>query len=346
MTVPMVRDVVRDEAADYRILVDRVRAAGLMHRRRWYYSAKIVLTVAGFMLGWAAFFVVGNSWATIGVAALLAIMYTQVVFLGHDAGHQQVARSRGVNRMLGLVVGNALTGLSFGWWVPKHNAHHAYPNQVDRDPDIGAGLIAFTVVTGDPARHGVAVRLRARFQTGLFFVLLLLQGVGLHVTSVQSILRRRNRSALVEGLLLVGNAALYLTVVFWVLSPLKALVFIAVHQGLFGLYLGSVFAPNHKGMPIIASDAKVPYAERQVITARNLIGGRITTTVCGGLNYQIEHHLFPTMPRPNLVRAQHFVRAFCVEHDLPYNEARPVASYRSVLDMLRTVDVGLAPSDR
>ncbi len=40
--------------------------------------------------------------------------------------------------------GNTLTGLSFGWWVPKHNAHHAHPNQVDRDPDIGAGVVAFT----------------------------------------------------------------------------------------------------------------------------------------------------------------------------------------------------------
>jgi fatty acid desaturase len=38
----------------------------------------------------------------------------------------------------------------------------------------------------------------------------------------------------------------------------------------------------------------------------------------GGLNYQIEHHLFPTMPRPNLGKASHMVRRFCEEHDLPY----------------------------
>ncbi|HUZ08744.1 MAG TPA: fatty acid desaturase [Acidimicrobiales bacterium] len=69
-----------------------------------------------------------------------------VCFLGHDAGHQQVFRSRRANRLLGLTVGNAVIGMSFGGWVPKHDAHHAYPTQVGRDPDIGEGLMVFTAL--------------------------------------------------------------------------------------------------------------------------------------------------------------------------------------------------------
>jgi fatty acid desaturase len=100
----------------------------------------------------------------------------------------------------------------------------------------------------------------------------------------------------------VLHAALYLTVVLWVLSPLKALAFVAVQQAVFSLYLGISFAPNHKGMPVIESATAAGFARRQVVTARNITGGRFTDFMLGGLNYQIEHHLFPSMPRPSLRR--------------------------------------------
>jgi fatty acid desaturase len=139
----------------------------------------------------------------------------------------------------------------------------------------------------------------------------------------------------VEGLLIAVHAALYLTAVLWVLSPLKALAFVAVQQGLFSLYLGCSFAPNHKGMPIIEGDTEMSFARRQVITARNVTGGRFTTLMLGGLNYQIEHHLFPTMPRPNLARAQSIIRAFCIESDLGYCEDSLIGSYRQAVRHLR-----------
>lgn len=133
---------------DFRLLALKIRDAGLLDRRPGYYSVKIVLTIAAFAAGWAALLVVGNSWATLGVAAFLGVMFTQLGFVGHDAGHQQVFRSRRANWLLGLAVGNALIGLSFGWWVPKHSAHHAHPNVVDRDPDLGEGLVVFASTDG------------------------------------------------------------------------------------------------------------------------------------------------------------------------------------------------------
>jgi fatty acid desaturase len=116
------------------------------------------------------------------------------------------------------------------------------------------------------------------------------------------------------------HAALYLTVVLWVLSPLRALAFIAVQQAVFSLYLGISFAPNHKAMPIIECATAAGFARRQVVTARNITGGRFTTFVRGGLNYQIEHHLFPSMPRPSLRRVQGFGRDFCAATDLGYRK--------------------------
>jgi len=333
-----VQTVAIDSASgDFRVLALQIRDAGLLDRRPGYYSMKIVLTIAAYAAGWAALVVVGNSWATLGVAAFLGVMFTQLGFVGHDAGHQQVVRSRQANWLLGLAVGNALIGLSFGWWVPKHNAHHAHPNQVDRDPDIGDGLMVFTSTDGLAGEHSRLTRLLARWQAWLFFPLMLLRSAGLHVSGIQRLLRQRDRGAAVEGLLLAGHGALYLTAVLWVLSPIKALAFIAVQQAVFSLYLGCSFAPNHKGMPIIEGDTEMSFARRQVITARNVAGGRFTDLMLGGLNYQIEHHLFPTMPRPNLARAQDIIRPFCIESDLGYCEDSLVGSYRQAIGHLRAL---------
>ena len=323
---------------DFRVLAVQIRDAGLLNRRPGYYGVKIVLTIAAFAAGWAALAVVGNSWATLGVAAFLGAMFTQLGFLGHDAGHQQVFRSRRANWLLGLAVGNASIGLSFGWWVSKHNAHHAHPNQVGRDPDIGEGLVGFTSTDGLAGEPRSLTGLLERWQAWLFFPLMLLRSAGLHVSGVQRLLRQRDRASAVEGLLMALHATLYLMVVLWVLSPLRALAFIAVQQALFSLYLGCSFAPNHKGMPIIEGDTEMSFARRQIITARNVTGGRFTNLLLGGLNYQIEHHLFPTIPRPNLARAQRLIRAFCLESELGYCEDSLVGSYRQAVRHLSAVE--------
>ncbi len=315
-------------ADDFRTLAIQVRSAGLLDRRLGYYWVKIVLTVGAFALGWAAFFALGTSWAVLGVAAFLGLASTQLGFLGHDAGHGQVFASRRANQLLGLAVGNGLIGMSFGWWVPKHNAHHAHPNEPDRDPDIGVGLLGGSAAGGDPADcRGLAGWL-ARWDVELFFPLMLLRSTGLYLSGSHDLYRRRDRGALAESLLVVVHAVLYLTVVLWVLPPLEAIAFIVVHQAVFSLYLGCSFAPNHKGMPIVEEGSGMGFAQRQVVTARNVAGGRCISFVLGGLNYQIEHHLFPTMPRPNLSRTQELVRAFCIQSDLDYREERLIASYR------------------
>jgi fatty acid desaturase len=100
--------------------------------------------------------------------------------------------------------------------------------------------------------------------------------------------------------------------------------------------MGCTFAPNHKGRPILARD-EPDFLRRQVLTARNIRGGRLTDLVFGGLNYQIEHHLFPSMPRPSRRRAQPLVRAFCEARGLAYQEAGVLGSYGEVLRWLNEI---------
>ena len=131
---------------------------------------------------------------------------------------------------------------------------------------------------------------------------------------------------------------------FLVLPVGQAIAFVAVHQGLLGVYLGCSFAPAHKGMPLLGEpgtagtgppDGGLDFVHRQVLTSRNITGGRWLDVAMGGLNYQIEHHLFPAMPAPNLRRAQPVIRAFCADHHLPYNESTLTGSYATVLRYLR-----------
>jgi fatty acid desaturase len=332
--------------SDYAALCRQVRQAGMLNRRPAYYSVKIVATLGLFALAGVAFALLGDSWFQLFVAAFLGIVFTQLAFVGHDAGHRQIAGSRRVNDALGLLHGNLLVGLSYGWWVSKHNRHHANPNLEGHDPDIASGVIAFTPAHA-LARRAWPARAFARRQAYLFFPLLLLEGINLHVASVRALLAGRtnkSRSTLVETLLLGVHLIGYVTVLLVVLSPLKALVFLLVHQCVFGLYMGCTFAPNHKGMPILREGDKLDYLRRQVLTSRNIRGGRITDFVLGGLNYQVEHHLFPSMPRPSLRRAQSIVRAHCGRHGLTYHESSVLGSYGQVLRHLHAVGAPLRTS--
>jgi fatty acid desaturase len=335
---------VAERGSDYARLSRQLRRAGLMDRRPLYYVIKIAANLLLLGAGWIAFVLIGRSWWQLLTAVFLAVMFAQVAFVGHDAGHQQISGSKRVNDLLGRLHGNLLVGLSYRWWISKHNRHHAHPNQIDRDPDIGGRAIAFT---GDQARArgGVGAWL-ARRQAWLFFPMLLLEGFHLHVAGVRALLGRATgspKTRLIEAVLLAAHGGGYLTAVFWVLSPVQGVCFLAVQQGLFGLYIGCSFAPNHKGMPVFAGHDKIDYLRRQVLTSRNIRGGRLTDLVLGGLNYQIEHHLFPSMPRPSLRRVQALVRTHCAQHGITYYETGLLSSYAQVLRHLHKVGGPLRP---
>jgi len=321
--------------SDYAELSRQVKQAGLLERRRGSYTWRIAVAVALLTAGWFAFVLIGNSWWQLAVAVFLAVMFTQIGFLGHDAGHRQISGSRRVSRILGVLLGNLGVGLSYGWWVDKHNRHHAHPNTEGADPDISMKVLAFTQ-TQARASRGLS-RMVFRAQAYLFFPLLLGEAFSIHVASIRSLARRDSRARPAEAALLGIHVLGYLALVFLVLSPVKAVVFILVQQGLFGVYLGAAFAPNHKGMPILGAADRSDFLRRQVLTSRNVRGGWLTDLALGGLNYQIEHHLFPSMPRPALRRSQPLIMEYCRQLELPYCEASLVGSYAQALRHLSAV---------
>jgi fatty acid desaturase len=336
----MTPELASPRGSDYAALCRQIKQSGLLDRRTRYYAWKIALTAVALAVGWAAFVVIGNSWWQLADAAFLAVVFGQIGFLGHDAGHSQVFTSRRGNTVLGLVCGNLATGISYAWWAGKHNRHHANPNTEGADPDIMISVLAFS---GARAQTGRGVqRLLFRYQAYLLIPLMFLESISLHLSSIPVVARRGCRNRAWEAALLGVHCAAYLGVVFLVLSPVKAVMFILVQQGLFGFYLACSFAPNHKGMPILAASSKTDFLRKQVLTSRNVRGGWLTDLALGGLNYQIEHHLFPSMPRPNLRRAQPLVAAFCADRGVAYTETSLFASYAQALGHLAAVGSELA----
>ena len=328
--------------SEYAQLSRQIKQAGLLERRSRYYVWKIALTAGLLWAGWIVFILVGDSWWLLALAVLQAVIFTQVGFLGHDAGHRQIFGSRRANYALGILLGNLGIGLSYGWWVDKHNRHHAHPNTEGADPDIVISTLAFTAAQARDA--GRLRRLALRYQAYLFFPMLLMEGISLHASSIRAVTSRASRHGPAEAVLLALHVIGYLAIVMLVLSPVKALVFVFVQQGLFGVYLGSSFAPNHKGMAMLPEGDQTDFLRRQVLTSRNVRGGWLTDFALGGLNYQIEHHLFPSMPRPNLRRSQALIAAFCRQRDVPYCETSLIGSYAQALRHLNGVGRAAVPA--
>jgi len=223
----------------------------------------------------------------------------------------------------------------------KHSRHHAQPNTVDRDPDIEPDFLVFQE---KQAREltGVAAWLAPR-QGYIFFPALTLEGMNLHMQAFRTVFSRGHvdKRALEIVLLLIRNGA-YIAILLAFLPLGMAFAFFFVQMAVFGVYMGASFAPNHKGMPQIPHDAKIDFLRRQVTTSRNIHGVGMTTFM-GGLNYQVEHHLFPNMARPHLKRASRIVREYCANLDVSYTSVELLVSYGIVIRYFNRV--GLAARD-
>ena len=334
MTVDVSAPPTLSSGSDYGTLLAQVREAKLLDRSCLSYLPRALFVGVSVAAGLVAFVVIGRSWWQIALAVYFAVVSAQVGFLGHDAGHQQIFRGRRWNDRFGTVLSTLGVGLSYSWWVDKHNRHHRHPNVIGSDPDVERNVLAWTSEQADLQRG--AVRFIARNQAAFFFPLLLLEAWNLHVGSARK-LASHPGGRKTEVLLLLAHVACWLVGLTFILTPWQAVSFLAVQQAVFGLYLGCSFAPNHKGMKMPAGSDPLDFLQRQVLTSRNITGGRLATWVFGGLNHQIEHHLFPSMPSHNLRRCRPLVKAFCATHSIPYCEASIGRSYLQTLRALHDV---------
>ncbi|MEE9277803.1 MAG: acyl-CoA desaturase [Dehalococcoidia bacterium] len=321
-----------ETTGSYRELKRLVSAAGLLETQPRYYAFKIpsiLLMMAGAI---AVLVVVGESWWQMGTAVLLAVVGMQAALIGHDGGHRQIFRSARRNDLVPLLITSPFLGLNFSWWMEEHNQHHATPNHEELDPNINMRFWAFTK-NQRQQRRGV-YRFMAKYQAIFVIPLNTIGGLYKVVESARYIKNRELRYPKLEPLMYALYVAWLLTLLFVILTPVQAVAFLALYYTVFGLYLGMVIAPNHKGMLMVGDDNRLDFLHWQVLTARNFKGNPLTDFLYGGLNYQIEHHLFPSMPRNRLPDAVKIVRPYCQRHGIAYHETGVFEGFREILQRM------------
>ena len=315
---------------DYVVLRKQINQAGLLDRQYGYYAYKIGLHFGLLGLSYLLLATIDSFVFQLFNAAFLAFALVQVGYIMHDAIHMQIFKSKWKNDFAGIVTGSLTINASSSW-ADLHLQHHKAPNHADLDPDVNMPILAFSEEQA-LKKTGLA-KFLVKHQALIWFPLL---------TSVAFIMRYGNTATLVkkltgkswkfhtiEAVFLLAGSALYFGFIFSFLSFPQAVVFLLVNNVLTGLYMGTSFATNHKAMPLMKE--KLDFLRMQVITARNVKSNLLTDIWYGGLNYQIEHHLFPSMPRNNYGKASKIIKAFCQQQDIPHYEAGVLQTYKEIL---------------
>ena len=333
----------RQLSTDYAELRRTIRERGLLETSPRYYALKSTATIALFALGVVLALTLTHPVLLLLDAVYMGFASTQLGLIGHDVAHRQVFRTRTAVDRVGVLLGNLAIGTSYSWWTAKHNEHHANPNHLTADPDIDFPVVA--LFAEQMSSRPRIMRPFLRWQAYYFPFLFPLQAFSFRAHSVRFLLAGRSRFPVRESAALLTHVALYVLLLLQFEGWAIAVAFLVVHQATFGLYNASIFAPNHKGMPSVSEGEgeRLDFLREQVLTARNVRGQPLIDFWYGGLNYQIEHHLFPTMPRNRLGKAQPIVRAFCEEHGIEYHETGLLRSYREVIGHMRDVSAGAEP---
>ena len=258
-----------------------VAQAGLFEKRPAFYVRKFVEVAALLALGVAVMANFESLALRLVAALVLALAFTQVAYIGHDAGHHQVFPKRRHNDWLGLILVNLCVGFSYGWWVDKHNRHHDNPNDVDHDPDIHFPLVIFDRQQLEVPRSRFQ-KFFVRHQALFFFPVLTLLAFSMKWDAVQFLRQTSARYRWTEMGLLVAHVVLFGWAVYGLLGFTHGLLFVLVHQAAFGVMLGSAFAANHKGMPILREPQGSSVLWRQIVTTRNLREHPLTNFWYGG----------------------------------------------------------------
>ncbi len=327
------------ESKEYLQLRRRMAKLGLLDRQYLHYTVNVGGMLAALAVGIAVVVAFDQFWVQMLNAVFLAIVFAQFGFIGHDSGHRQIFHSAFKNDLVMLLAG-LVTGMAPSWWQDKHGAHHRNPNQLGLDSDIEVSVFAFTEEQALESRG--FLRILVRYQAFLFYPMLLLTSLSLVGGGLVFLVRRKRvRYPIAEVTLIVAGIALYAGILFVFLPPWQAALFIVVHRALAGLHMGAVFAPNHKGMPVLERGTKLDYLRQQALTSRDVIPNPVIDFAYGGLNYQIEHHLFPNMPRNRLRGAREVVKTFCKERGIPYHETGFWRSHVEILGYMHEVSAPL-----
>ncbi|MCL7046171.1 hypothetical protein MKW94_003478 [Papaver nudicaule] len=268
-------------------------------------------------------------WVHLGCGGMMGFVWIQSGWLGHDSGHYQIMSTPEYNRFAQVLTGNCLSGICIAWWKWNHNAHHIACNSLDFDPDLQH--MPFFAVSSQFFNSLVSyfydrkmnfdsfTRFLVSYQHWTFYPVMCLARINLFAQSFMLLLskrRVRNRGQEILGLL-----------VFWTWFPLlvsclpnwgERVMFVIASFSVTGIQHVQ-FCLNHFSSSIyMGPPSGNDWFEKQTTGSLDITCPSWMDWFHGGLQYQVEHHLFPRLPRCHLRKISPFVKELCSKHKLPY----------------------------
>jgi fatty acid desaturase len=325
-----------DGTKAYSQLREAVVKKGILERSYGYYTLASIFILFGFFLSGYYLFL-GTTFSSLIIWGLFfAFFSVQIGGLIHDAGHRAIFRSTHMNDLFGHFFAGLIT---FGYsnWKTKHNMHHAHPNQEDEDPDID---IPFTFTDDRYKKSKGLIKFIRRYQAFFYFPLGSFVVYTMRFKALKYYKDEFGKDIFWEFLLYLAGFFIWFIAPF-IFFPLSKAIFLFLFVNpLIGLYLLNVFAPNHKGMPQLAKNVRISFMEQQVMTSRNITKSWFHDFLYMGLNYQIEHHLFPSTPRNKLKLLTPFVKKMCKQRSLVFTEVGIIETNKIILSELHQVTRG------
>ncbi|CAI0546663.1 unnamed protein product [Linum tenue] len=342
---------VSDVSKDYRRLAAEFSKLGLFDKKGHVAVSALAAVAALFAMVVYGVVCCESPWAHFGAATLLGFLWIQSAYVGHDSGHYQVMTTRGYNKLAQLLAGNCLTGISIAWWKWTHNAHHLAVNSLDYDPDL-QHIPVFAVSTrlfksirsvfyGRNLDFDPVARFLVSYQHWTFYPVMCVARVNLYLQTFILLFSPKrivpDRALNIAGIL-----------VFWTWFPLlvaclpnwpERFMFVLTSFAVTSIQHVQ-FCLNHFPANVYMGPPRAnDWFEKQTRGTVDISCPSWMDWFHGGLQFQLEHHLFPRLPRCQLRKVSPVVQDLCKKHNLPYRSYSFLEANVWTIKTLRAVAV-------
>ncbi|KAG2666028.1 hypothetical protein I3760_15G036600 [Carya illinoinensis] len=321
---------VSEASKDYRKLVSEFSKMGLFEKKGHGVCFTLCLMAILFVASVYGILCSDSTLVHLVCGGLMGFLWIQSGWLGHDSGHYQIMATPRFNRFAQVLTGNCLAGISIAWWKRNHNAHHIACNSLDFDPDLQH--MPFFVVSSKffnsitscfyerKMNFDSFTRFLVSYQHWTFYPVMCLARINLFAQSFLLLFSKRRVSK--RGQEILGM------LVFWIWYPFlvsylpncgERIMFVLASFSVTGIQHVQFCLNHFSSCVYLGPPSGSDWCEKQTMGTLDISCASWMDWFHGGLQFQIEHHLFPRLPRGNLRKASPFVKELCKKHNLPYN---------------------------
>ncbi|GAB5353878.1 hypothetical protein AAMO2058_000071900 [Amorphochlora amoebiformis] len=263
-------------------------------------------------------YLIFQGWYATGLI-ILGVVEGRCGWLMHEGGHNSLTGYIPFDHALQILTYGLGCGMSAAWWRNQHNKHHAMPQKLDHDVDLNTlPLVLFNIKAADHQKAPKSkswIRLQAfLFPNVICSLVAIFWQLYLHPRHAIRTARYHEVACMAaRWAFIFGYMPMYFG--FW-----PTLIGAILSNGIGATYIFCNFAVSHTHLPVVAKDDDVSwviYAAHHTMNVNSGAGGWVDWWM-SYLNFQIEHHLFPSMPQFRHPIVSKRVKKLFKKHGVPY----------------------------